>query len=311
MLNETTSLDPSSEEFQILSNDIRLFLLGENPDTNEGGALTTILADLKEHDALEVAEGRPTKHYETFTRTVRDFSPEVARRIDYFEAHYQQDTPADGEPASPYKRAIIEAGLPEEGTLRESRAGEYAVSLPDGAEVTIQEDGNHLSRSISMDGVDYPLETPIEQADINAARSELITVQQNEGEKLQKTKNALTYLENPRFADTPFEDMKPSLLQILGHALFDELGVRGMTDKQELISNLKTNAQAYQDRIKQAKENFHKESREAVARVRERYRENDEKLKQALRVLKYSGLADLGVDYLMSQIRGQMVLLDI
>lgn len=71
------------------------------------------MTDLKETDARNVSEGNPTRYYESFVTPMRDFSPEVAQRIEHFEATYQQEAPADGEPASTFQRAVIEAGIPE------------------------------------------------------------------------------------------------------------------------------------------------------------------------------------------------------
>jgi len=51
--------------------------------------------------------------------------------------------------------------------------------------------------------------------------------------------------------------------------------------------------------------------RKAVAIARERYERNDKQLKIALNVAKYSGLGHLGMQYLVSQIKGQMIMVDI
>lgn len=158
-----------------------------------------------------------------------------------------------------------------------------------------------------MDGVDYPLETPVETADFSDALGDFEAVQQNEGSRLQKTEAALSYLENPSFADTPLGDMKANLLQILGHELFGELGIREETDKQALITTLKQNVDIYKEALKKAKDEFKARAQAAVARVRERYRENDERLKVVLNALKNSALGKLGVEYLISQIKGNML----
>lgn len=60
-------------------------------------------------------------------------------------------------------------------------AGEYVASLSDGSQVSVSQDGDHITRSLNMDGVDYPLETPIEQADFSAAHGEFVAVQQEAG----------------------------------------------------------------------------------------------------------------------------------
>lgn len=111
---------------------------------------------------------------------MRDFSPAVARRIEHFEANYENSSPADGEPASTYQRSVIKAGLPAEAGSNVSMngVGEYVASLPDGSQVTVVQDGNHISRSINMDGVDYPLSSPVEAADFSQAHAEFIAVQQ-------------------------------------------------------------------------------------------------------------------------------------
>lgn len=243
---------------------------------------------------------------------MRDLSPAVARRIEHFEANFESSSPADGEPASTYQRGVIEAGIPAEAAnVTMNGAGEYVASLPDGAQVTVVQDGNHITRSISMDGVDYSLDSPVEAADFSQAHAEYTEVQQTFGSQLQRTENALSYLENPDFTGTPLSDMKDSLLQILGHDLFAELGIREMTDKDALIQKLNENVDIYKDKLEEAKTSYQEKVRQAVARVRERYRENDERLKQTLRTIKYSGLGELGLDYLISQIRGQMIVPDI
>lgn len=128
---------------------------------------------------------------------------------------------------------------------------------------------------------------------------------------MQRIENALSYLQNPDFASTPLEEMKDSLLQILGHELFGELGVREATDKAALTASLDQNAGIFKAQLQEARKRFQLEAKKAVERARERYRERDEGIKQALRVAKYSGLGDLGLDYLMQQIRGQMVQVEI
>lgn len=266
------------------------------------------MIDLKEADARNVSEGNPSRYYESFATPMRDFSPEVARRIEYFEASYQHEAPEDGEPASILQRAVIEAGLPAAGQLSSGRSGEFVSSMPDGSEVSVLQDGNHITRAINMDGVEYSLATPVESADFSGALGDYETVQQIEGSKLKKTRAALSFLENPRFAETPFEDMKQSLLHILGHELFNELGLRDQTDKAQVIQTLQTNAGRYQQKLDEAKRSFQIKAKEAVARTRERYRENDERMKTALRALKYSGLGRLGVEYLVSQITGNVVI---
>lgn len=154
----------------------------------EGGRLPYILRELKEADAEAIRSGTPSRHYETFAGSMRDFSPDVARRIDFFEAHYDRPSSADGEPASSYQRGMIAAALPTDGRTHMQDADTFVSELPDGSSVAVALSGGQIRRSIDMQGVDYPLATPLEQADLNAALATLEAVRQNEGGKLARVR---------------------------------------------------------------------------------------------------------------------------
>ena len=62
---------------------ISIYLVGED---GQSGNLDAILTALKKQDAENAANGNLTKYFETFVHTVRDFSPDVSRRIDVFLA---------------------------------------------------------------------------------------------------------------------------------------------------------------------------------------------------------------------------------
>ena len=88
------------------------------------------------------------------------------------------------------------------------------------------------------------------------AVGEFEKVSQDLSPKLTHTENALLYLENPEFVDVPLDDMKTSLLQLLGYALYNELGVREATDKQALIATLNGNVGKYKTDLQNAKIEF-------------------------------------------------------
>ncbi len=77
-----------------------------------------------------------------------------------------------------------------------------------------------------------------------------------------------------------------------------------MTNKQQLIQTLKTNVGQYAQKLKTAKRTFEKTLKNAIAKNRERYLENDEKIKTTLKAIKNSGLGLLDIDYLISNIKG-------
>ena len=103
MLIKLESLKGTKAQNQMLA--ISEYLIGKD---GQGGELSTILTALKKKDEQNIANGKPTQYFDTFTRTVRDFSPDVARRVDIFIDSYETEAPKDGQPASPYQRAIIQ-----------------------------------------------------------------------------------------------------------------------------------------------------------------------------------------------------------
>jgi hypothetical protein len=98
-----------------------------------------------------------------------------------------------------------------------------------------------ITRSIDYDGANYPLQTDIQQADLSNIIGELEGVKQEFGNKKQASERALVFLVNPFYADRPLDEMKDGLLQLLGHELYNELGVRNASDKDALVQYLKTN----------------------------------------------------------------------
>lgn len=105
-----------------------------------------------------MAQGNPSNHYQAFTRNMRDFSPQVARRIEHFESSYEVEAPEDGEPESTFQRSVIEAGLLAEAqSVSMTGAGEYVGQMSDGSQISVAQEGDHITRSISVDGVDYPV----------------------------------------------------------------------------------------------------------------------------------------------------------
>ena len=235
----------------------------------------------------------------------------MARRIEYFEATYQQETPADGEPSSSYQRVIIEGALPNNANLQSDGAGTFEAQLSDGSQVSVEVDGNHITRSVSLDGSNYQLETPIEQADFSAALGTYESVRQELEPKKARSQQALSFLENPQYADATLADMQEGLLNILGQTLYNELGIRDATDKQAVIQMLHTNVGEYAQRLSEAKQAFEKALKTAVQQNRERYRAIDEQVKQTLRILKFSGLDSWDIDYLVAQIQSGFLVPDL
>ncbi|MBL4746209.1 MAG: hypothetical protein JKY08_07550 [Flavobacteriaceae bacterium] len=125
--------------------------------------------------------------------------------------------------------------------------------------------------------------------------------------KISGTKNALLYLENPEFADVPLDDMKASLLQLLGYVLYNELGVREATDKQALIATLNGNVGKYKTHLKKAKFEYEKTVKEAVAENRKRNKEADEAIKATLQRVKILGFDMWDTDWILAQMKGQML----
>ena len=98
--------------------------------------------------------------------------------------------------------------------------------------------------------------------------------------------------------------MQNGLRKILGYTLFNKLGISEMTDKQTLVWTLQSNISTYSQQLDTAKKSYETALKKAIAENRERYRENDEKIKTTLRVVKNSGLGLLDMDYLIANITG-------
>lgn len=84
-----------------------------------------------------------------------------------------------------------------------------------------------------------------------------------------------------------------------------------MSDKQTLIITLKTNVSEYKKALSEAQKTYRKDLKSMVASNRERYRENDEKIKTTLRAVKNSGLGFLDLNYLTKQLQAGFITPDI
>jgi len=302
---ETLEWDEAKEQMSAILD----YLLWKD---RKGWELDNILAALKKQDELNIANGNPTKLYETFARNVRDFSPDVARRIDDFERTYEASEAVEGgEPVSPYQRAVIEGGLPADGNIEMGDNGEFVSQLPDGTEVTIEIDGDHITRSINLEGANIPVRTDIERADYADALWDFEAVNQEFSPKKARLEGALKFLENPLYEETPLEDMKDALKKILWYTLYSELGVANAHDKTQLITTIQTNVGIYAQKLSDARQKYERELKQAVARNRERYRERDEKIKTTLKAIKNSSLGLLDVEYLMRNISAGLVIPEI
>ena len=280
------------------------------PD-GESGELDTILTALKKQDAENAASGNPTKHFETFTRTVRDFSPDVSRRIDIFVASYDAETTADKLAISPYQKWIIQGAIPEGSKLETHENWIFIATTPEGDTVEITKDGNTLNRSYSLNGSDFALQTPLLHSDLSKAQSKFETVHQTLSPKLQKTENALSFLENPAYADVPLADMQNGLRKTLGYSQYEALNIRNISDKAELISLLENNASEFKNEIANAERIYEKAIQVAVAENRRHNAEADEKIKTTLKALKNSGLEFLDIDFLITNIKAGFITPDI
>jgi len=147
----------------------------------------------------------------------------------------------------------------------------FIATTPDGDTIQVIKDGDHLSRS-------YQTFSP----------------------KLQKTENALSFLENPAYADIPLADMQEGLRKTLGYSLYEKLNVRNTTDRASLITLFKTNVVEYQQELSEAKRGYEKAMQKAVAENKKHNAEADEKIKTTLRAIKNSGLEFLDIDHLIS-----------
>lgn len=84
-----------------------------------------------------------------------------------------------------------------------------------------------------------------------------------------------------------------------------------MSDKQILINTLKTNIIEYKNTLSEAHKTYQKDLNSMIVTNRERYRENDEKIKTTLRAVKNSGLGLLDLNYLTNQLQAGFITPDI
>jgi len=275
------------------------------------GKLDDILLALKKQDAENARNGNPTRHFETFTRTVRDFSPEVSRRIDIFLAEYQPETETSFSADAGYKEAIIDAAIPTNSKIETDPQGSIVAHSGDTSEVTISSKGNDLERSLKLQGLDHSVTTPLEHSDFSEAQNSYETVRYDLAPKLEHTEQALAFLSNPKFADTPLVDMQNGLRKTLGYSLYTKLGISGMTDKEQVQTLLETNIADYTAELTNAEKTYQVALDVAVRQSQERYREQDEKIKTTLRAVKHSGLGFLDLSYLTTQISSGFAGIDI
>ena len=186
-------------------------------------------------------------------------------------------------------------------------AREFVANLSDGTDVTVEVDGDHITRSMDLEGANIRIKTDIERADFSETLGKYESVRQELAPKQKRSENALSFLENPTYAELPLEDMKDGLRKILGYTLYSELGVSGMMDKKHLVSTLKRNVGDYTRRLDRAQKRYKEALKTAIERNQERYRENDEKIKTTLKALKYSSLGLWGVEYLTTHIKAGFI----
>jgi len=96
--------------------------------------------------------------------------------------------------------------------------------------------------------------------------------------------------------------MQEGIRKILGYTLYTKLGISSMMDREQVASLMKSNIVKYTQELEQAEDTYKNKLNKAVARNRERYRDQDEKIKTTLRAVKNSGLGYLNVSYLTTQI---------
>lgn len=175
----------------------------------------------------------------------------------------------------------------------------------------ITKEGDHLSRSYALNGSEFALQTPLIHSDFTKAQSEYETINQSLSPKLQKTENALSFLENPAYADVPLADMHEGLRKTLGYTQYEALGIQNISDKSELITLLKNNASEFKQELTDAKRVYEKAIQTAVTENRRHNAESDEKIKTTLKALRNSGLEFLDIDFLITNIKAGFITPDI
>jgi hypothetical protein len=162
-----------------------------------------------------------------------------------------------------------------------------------------------------MEGSGLSMQTPMERADLSKVSSEYTRSRQENLPKIDQSQKALLFLQNPAFADTPLEEMKTPLLQILGHSLFNELGIREATDKDELIQTLQNNVGIYKKQLDQAKKDFEKKAKAAVQRSRVRYAEQDKARILTLHKSSAIGFGKIGLDWIAQEVQAGLLAMKI
>jgi len=280
------------------------------PD-GKSGELDNIMVSLKKKDTENAVKGIKTTHFETFAQTARDFSPEVSKRISVFMESVDPMPETDEKEIWKPSEVLIAWWLPKGSDIAANWQWEYVGKLPDGGEVTMKQDGDLITRQLDYAGADYPINTWVETADVSWLIAEREWVKQELAPKQQACERALLFLENPLNADIPLADMKKSLLQLLGHTLYNELWVRQASDKNTLISAIKTNVGVYKKKMLEAQKKFEKKAKLAAQKTRERYVKRDEQMKLSLKSIKNSGLWKLGMEFLVSEMKGQVMTVNI
>lgn len=84
-----------------------------------------------------------------------------------------------------------------------------------------------------------------------------------------------------------------------------------MSDKKTLKNTLTTNISEYKKALLEGHTTYQKGLKSMIEKNRERYRENDEKIKTTLRAVKNSGLGLLDLNYLTKQLQAGFITPDI
>jgi hypothetical protein len=187
----------------------------------------------------------------------------------------------------------------------------FLATTPEGDTIQVIKDGDHLSRSYSLNGSEFVLQTPLQRSDFKEAVTEYETVNQTFSPKLRKTENALTFLENPAYANIPLTDMQEGLRKTLGYSLYEKLNVKNITNKASLITLLNNNVADYQHQLSEAKRGYEKAMQRAVMENKKHNAEADEKIKTTLKALRNSGLEFLDIDFLITNIKAGYITPDI
>lgn len=300
--------DISPQEISELRKDLVNYLTWSD---GKGWEIDNIMVSLKKKDTENAAKGIKTTHFETFAQTARDFSPEVSKRISVFMDSADPMPETDPKEIGTSKKILLASWLPKGTDISTNKQGEYVAKTPDGGEVKMKQDWDLITRQIDYDGADYPINTWIETADVSWLIAEREWVKQEFAPKQQACERALLFLENPLNANVPLADMKDGLLKLLWYALFNELWVREASDKNMLISTIKTNAGVYKQKLVEAQKKFEKKAKLAAQKTRERYVQRDEQMKLSLKSIKNSGLWKLGMDFLVSEMKWQIMTINI